>query len=67
MLCVPFCPDVSIPVKDGRREDTDLRPSAIYLEKYCGISVDGVIGNAPITSGLICAEDVHERSKSRLS
>ena len=29
-------------------------PSAMYLEKYCGISVDGVIGNAPITSGLIC-------------
>ena len=29
-------------------------PFAIYDAKYCGISVEGVIGNAPITSGLIC-------------
>ena len=25
-----------------------------YVDTYCGISVDGVIGNAGITSGLIC-------------
>ncbi len=24
MLCVPFCPDSSIPVKDGKRLDFDL-------------------------------------------
>ena len=29
-------------------------PLSTYVEKYWGISVDGVIGNAPITSGLIC-------------
>ena len=29
-------------------------PFAINWEKYSGISVDGVIGNAPQTSGLIC-------------
>lgn len=32
MLCVPFCPDVCIPVKDGKRGDTDL-----YHCKGCGI------------------------------
>ncbi len=32
MLCVPFCPDVSIPVKDGKRLDTDL-----FHCKGCGI------------------------------
>ncbi len=29
-------------------------PSATYCAKYSGISVEGVIGNAPMTSGLIC-------------
>ena len=34
MLCVPFCPDSSIPVKDGKREDFD------YMHcKGCGICV----------------------------
>ena len=34
MLCVPFCPDVAIPVKDGKRLDFD------YLHcKGCGICV----------------------------
>ena len=28
-------------------------PSATKLEKYCGTSVEGVMGNAGITSGLI--------------
>ncbi len=37
MLCVPFCPDVSIPVKDGKREETDL-----YHCKGCGICCQGV-------------------------
>ena len=32
MLCVPFCPDSSIPVKDGKREDFDLMHC-----KGCGI------------------------------
>ena len=32
MLCVPYCPDESIPVKDGRRLETDLD----YC-KGCGI------------------------------
>ena len=32
MLCVPFCPDASIPVKDGKREETDFD----YC-KGCGI------------------------------
>lgn len=32
MLCVPFCPDVAIPVKDGKRLDFD------YMHcKGCGI------------------------------
>ena len=30
-----------------------ISPFAIYVETICGISVDGVIGNAGITSGLI--------------
>ena len=34
MLCVPFCPDSSIPVKDGKREDFDLMHC-----KGCGICV----------------------------
>src|SRR5699024_10585228 len=29
-------------------------PLSTYVEKYCGISVDGVIGNAATTSGFIC-------------
>ena len=29
-------------------------PFATNVEKYCGISVDGVIGNAATTSGFIC-------------
>ncbi len=34
MLCVPFCPDASIPVKDGKRLDFD------YIHcKGCGICV----------------------------
>lgn len=34
MLCVPFCPDSAIPVKDGRRLDFD------YMHcKGCGICV----------------------------
>ena len=32
MLCVPFCPDICIPVKNGRRLDTDL-----HYCKGCGI------------------------------
>lgn len=32
MLCVPYCPDASIPVVDGKRLDTDLD----YC-KGCGI------------------------------
>lgn len=32
MLCVPFCPDSSIPVEDGKRQDFD------YIHcKGCGI------------------------------
>lgn len=34
MLCVPFCPDAAIPVKDGKRLDFD------YMHcKGCGICV----------------------------
>ncbi len=32
LLCVPFCPDSSIPVKEGKREDFDLMHC-----KGCGI------------------------------
>ncbi|MEG1164274.1 MAG: 4Fe-4S binding protein [Anaerovoracaceae bacterium] len=32
MLCVPFCPDGSIQVKDGKRQETDL-----FHCKGCGI------------------------------
>ncbi len=32
LLCVPFCPDVSIPVEDGERLETDLDHC-----KGCGI------------------------------
>jgi len=32
MLCVPFCPDICIPVKDGRRGETDL-----FYCKGCGV------------------------------
>ena len=32
LLCVPFCPDVCIPVKDGKRDETDL-----FYCKGCGI------------------------------
>ncbi|MGN0718449.1 MAG: 4Fe-4S binding protein [Anaerovoracaceae bacterium] len=32
MLCVPFCPDICIPVKDGRRQETDL-----HYCKGCGV------------------------------
>jgi len=32
LLCVPFCPDMSIPVADGRRGKTDLMHC-----KGCGI------------------------------
>lgn len=34
LLCVPYCPDSSIPVKDGKREDFDLKHC-----KGCGICV----------------------------
>ena len=34
MLCVPFCPDSSIPVKDGKRLDFDFMHC-----KGCGICV----------------------------
>lgn len=35
MLCVPFCPDSSIPVKDGKRRDFD------YMHcKGCGVCVN---------------------------
>ena len=34
MLCVPFCPDSSIPVKDGKRLDFDFKHC-----KGCGICV----------------------------
>ena len=34
MLCVPACPDSSIPVKDGKRQDFDL-----FHCKGCGICV----------------------------
>ena len=34
LLCVPFCPDSSIPVKDGRRGDFDFAHC-----KGCGICV----------------------------
>lgn len=32
LLCVPFCPDCAIPVKDGKRDDFDF-----YHCKGCGI------------------------------
>lgn len=32
MLCVPFCPDVCIPVKEGKRGETDL-----FYCKGCGV------------------------------
>ena len=32
MLCVPFCPDSSIPVKDGKRLDFDFKHC-----KGCGV------------------------------
>ena len=32
MLCVPFCPDICIPVTDGKRGDTDL-----FYCKGCGV------------------------------
>jgi len=31
-----------------------ISPFAMYVETICGISVDGVIGNAGITSGFTC-------------
>ena len=34
MLCVPFCPDSSIPVRDGKRLDFDFKHC-----KGCGICV----------------------------
>lgn len=34
LLCVPYCPDSSIPVKDGKREDFDFEHC-----KGCGICV----------------------------
>ncbi len=34
LLCAPFCPDSSIPVKDGKREDFDYDHC-----KGCGICV----------------------------
>lgn len=34
LLCVPFCPDSSIPVENGRRTDFDF-----YHCKGCGICV----------------------------
>ena len=46
LLCAPVCPDSSIPVKNGKRLDFDYDHC-----KGCGISVDGVIGKAGITSG----------------
>jgi pyruvate ferredoxin oxidoreductase delta subunit len=35
LLCVPFCPDVSIPVRDGKRLETDLEHC-----KGCGICAE---------------------------
>ena len=35
MLCIPFCPDSSIPVKDGKRLDFDFMHC-----KGCGICED---------------------------
>ena len=35
LLCVPFCPDSSIPVKDGKRLDFDFKHC-----KGCGICVE---------------------------
>ncbi len=34
LLCVPYCPDSCIPVKDGKREDFDYKHC-----KGCGICV----------------------------
>ena len=38
------------------------KPLLTKLEKYCGISVEGVIGNAATTSGLICFIAIAEAS-----
>lgn len=35
MLCVPYCPDSSIPVKDGKRQDFDFMHC-----KGCGICAE---------------------------
>ncbi|MEG0829878.1 MAG: 4Fe-4S binding protein [Anaerovoracaceae bacterium] len=35
MLCIPYCPDSSIPVKDGKRLDFDFEHC-----KGCGICVE---------------------------
>jgi len=34
LLCVPYCPDSAIPVKDGKREEIDLEHC-----KGCGICI----------------------------
>ena len=41
LLCVPYCPDSCIPVKDGKREDFDLDHC-----KGCGICVKACPFNA---------------------
>jgi pyruvate ferredoxin oxidoreductase delta subunit len=48
MLCVPTCPDSSIPVKDGKRQDFDFMHC-----KGCGICIKA----CPLKAMTIAKED----------
>ena len=50
----PIVADIALCSLSTATNSVSTSPFATNVEKYCGISVDGVIGNAATTSGLIC-------------
>jgi hypothetical protein len=52
--CAPMQVDIALCSDSTATNSVSTKPSATKEEKYMGISVDGVIGNAPTTSGFIC-------------
>ena len=50
----PIVADIALCSLSTATNSVFTSPLLTNVEKYCGISVDGVIGNAATTSGFIC-------------